>query len=136
VQGHGHRLFSCQAPQPHSSTTQTSVDFTVTVEAGTPLRSCRKLFWKPAGSGLAIDWPWAVRPMARGPARFGGLVARGLAGGALPSATRCARSTDRHRLYANRWGRRHGPAERVVSRNVAATILMRLFHRQLGVPRA
>jgi glycolate oxidase FAD binding subunit len=55
-------------------------DFTVTVQAGTPLvelqaELARQKQW------LALDWPWGSGPDGDASGSIGGLVARGLAGG-------------------------------------------------------
>jgi glycolate oxidase FAD binding subunit len=55
-------------------------DFTVTVQAGTPLVVLQQELalhrqW------LALDWPWGSRADGSGSGSIGGLVARGLAGG-------------------------------------------------------
>lgn len=60
-------------------------DFTITVEAGTPLLEVQRLL-EAHGQWLAVDAPWGTHPLAdpkgrRGGGSLGGLVARGLAGG-------------------------------------------------------
>jgi len=98
-------------------------NFNRDVEAVTPLRQLQETLWTPravAGDRLALG---SEGQMARGPARSAPVGPR-LAGGALPSLTRCARSTDRHRpgADANRWRSRHrGPAEKVVKMWPATT---------------
>ncbi|MEB3333783.1 MAG: FAD-binding oxidoreductase [Cyanobacteriota bacterium] len=60
-------------------------DFTVTVEAGTPLMELQREL-ATHGQWLAVDLPWGTHPLAdpagpRGGGSIGGLVARGMAGG-------------------------------------------------------
>ncbi|MFN9547468.1 MAG: FAD-binding oxidoreductase [Cyanobacteriota bacterium] len=60
-------------------------DFTITVEAGTPLAEVQRVL-ADHGQWLAVDPPWGSHPRAdpsgpRGGGSIGGLVARGLAGG-------------------------------------------------------
>lgn len=60
-------------------------DFTITVEAGTPLLDVQRVL-AAHGQWLAVDPPWGTHPQAdpngsRGGGSVGGLVARGLAGG-------------------------------------------------------
>ncbi len=60
-------------------------DFTITVEAGTPLAEVQRVL-AAHGQWLAVDPPWGSHPLAdpagpRGGGSIGGLVARGLAGG-------------------------------------------------------
>ena len=55
-------------------------DFTVTVEAGTPLRELQMALRRQQ-QWLAIDWPWGSGGDGSGAGSVGGLVARGLAGG-------------------------------------------------------
>jgi len=83
-------------------------DFNRDVEPGTALRQLRKRSGA-TGSGLAIDWPWGMRPMASGAGWSGGLVPRP-GRWALPSLPRCARSTDRIGAGIETMGSSHGPA--------------------------
>lgn len=55
-------------------------DFTVTVEAGMPLRDLQAAL---AGQGqwLALDWPWGSGAAGQDSGSIGGLVARGMAAG-------------------------------------------------------
>lgn len=55
-------------------------DFTVTVQAGTPLQALQAALAEQR-QWLALDWPWGTGPGGRGGGSVGGLVARGLAGG-------------------------------------------------------
>ncbi|WP_432785307.1 FAD-binding oxidoreductase [Cyanobium sp. BSA11S] len=55
-------------------------DFTVTVEAGTPLRELQEVL-RRENQWLTIDWPWGSDADGNGAGSVGGLVARGLAGG-------------------------------------------------------
>ncbi|MCP9819260.1 FAD-binding oxidoreductase [Synechococcus sp. Cruz-9H2] len=55
-------------------------DFTVTVEAGTPLRELQEAL-RRENQWLTIDWPWGSDADGNGAGTVGGLVARGLAGG-------------------------------------------------------
>jgi glycolate oxidase FAD binding subunit len=104
-------------------------DFTVTVEAGTPLRELqdalrRKHQW------LAIDWPWGSEADGAGAGSIGGLVARGLAGGL------CHRYLGvRDQLIGIGLMRADGVAARAggkVVKNVAGYDLMRLFTGSWG----
>ena len=55
-------------------------DFTVTVQAGMPLRDLQAALAE-AGQWLALDWPWGSGAAGQNSGSIGGLVARGLAGG-------------------------------------------------------
>ena len=55
-------------------------DFTITVEAGTPLQAVQEVLAEQR-QWLAVDWPWGGRTSGAGGGSIGGLVARGLAGG-------------------------------------------------------
>ena len=55
-------------------------DFTVTVQAGTPLQVLQAALAEQR-QWLAVDWPWGSRTNGAGSGSIGGLVARGLAGG-------------------------------------------------------
>mgnify|MGYP002654402294 CR=1 FL=1 len=55
-------------------------DFTITVEAGTPLQAVQEALARHR-QWLAVDWPWGGRASGAGSGSVGGLVARGLAGG-------------------------------------------------------
>ena len=55
-------------------------DFTVTVQAGTPLQAVQEALAEHR-QWLAVDWPWGSRANGTGSGSIGGLVARGLAGG-------------------------------------------------------
>ena len=55
-------------------------DFTVTVQAGTPLIVLQQELAHHR-QWLALDWPWGSGPGGEGSGSIGGLVARGLAGG-------------------------------------------------------
>jgi len=55
-------------------------DFTVTVQAGTPLQELQAALAQHR-QWLAVDWPWGSRSCGAGSGSVGGLVARGLAGG-------------------------------------------------------
>jgi len=55
-------------------------DFTVTVQAGTPLVVLQQELAHHR-QWLALDWPWGSGPDGRASGSVGGLVARGLAGG-------------------------------------------------------
>ncbi len=55
-------------------------DFTVTVQAGTPLQAVQEALAEHR-QWLAVDWPWGSRASGTGSGSVGGLVARGLAGG-------------------------------------------------------
>ncbi|MFM7549919.1 MAG: FAD-binding oxidoreductase [Cyanobacteriota bacterium] len=55
-------------------------DFTVTVQAGTPLQAVQEALAEHR-QWLAVDWPWGSRASGAGSGSIGGLVARGLAGG-------------------------------------------------------
>ncbi|SBO43955.1 FAD-binding oxidoreductase [Cyanobium sp. NIES-981] len=55
-------------------------DFTITVEAGTPLVAVQQAL-QPHGQWLPLDWPWGSGPAGEGSGSIGGLVARGQAGG-------------------------------------------------------
>ena len=56
-------------------------DFTVTVQAGTPLVELQQALAHHR-QWLALDWPWGSGPDGSASGSVGGLVARGLAGGA------------------------------------------------------
>ena len=55
-------------------------DFTVTVQAGMPLRDLQTALAEQ-GQWLALDWPWGSGAAGEDSGSIGGLVARGLAGG-------------------------------------------------------
>jgi len=55
-------------------------DFTVTVQAGMPLRDLQAALAE-AGQWLALDWPWGSGADGDGSGSIGGLVARGMAAG-------------------------------------------------------
>jgi len=55
-------------------------DFTVTVEAGMPLRDLQAALAEQ-GQWLALDWPWGSGADGQGSGSIGGLVARGMAAG-------------------------------------------------------
>ncbi len=55
-------------------------DFTVTVQAGMPLRDLQAALAE-AGQWLALDWPWGSDADGQGSGSIGGLVARGMAAG-------------------------------------------------------
>ena len=55
-------------------------DFTVTVQAGMPLRDLQAALAE-AGQWLALDWPWGSGAAGQNSGSIGGLVARGLAAG-------------------------------------------------------
>jgi glycolate oxidase FAD binding subunit len=55
-------------------------DFTVTVQAGTPLQAVQEALAEHR-QWLAVDWPWGSRASGAGSGSIGGLVTRGLAGG-------------------------------------------------------
>lgn len=55
-------------------------DFTVTVQAGMPLRDLQAALAE-AGQWLALDWPWGSGADGQGSGSIGGLVARGMAAG-------------------------------------------------------
>jgi glycolate oxidase FAD binding subunit len=57
-----------------------SGDFTVTVEAGLPLRELQEAL-RARNQWLAVDWPWGTGANGEGAGSVGGLVARGLGGG-------------------------------------------------------
>ncbi len=104
-------------------------DFTVTVEAGTPLRQLQETLWSH-GQWLAIDWPWGSEADGSGAGSVGGLVARGLAGGL------CHRYLGvRDQLIGIGLMRTDGVAARAggkVVKNVAGYDLMRLFTGSWG----
>ena len=55
-------------------------DFTVTVQAGMPLRDLQAALAE-AGQWLALDWPWGSGAAGQNSGSIGGLVARGMAAG-------------------------------------------------------
>jgi len=55
-------------------------DFTVTVQAGMPLRDLQAALAEQ-GQWLALDWPWGSGADGEGSGSIGGLVARGMAAG-------------------------------------------------------
>ena len=55
-------------------------DFTVTVQAGMPLRDLQAALAEQ-GQWLALDWPWGSGADGKGSGSIGGLVARGMAAG-------------------------------------------------------
>jgi len=55
-------------------------DFTVTVQAGMPLRDLQAALAEQ-GQWLALDWPWGSGADGQGSGSIGGLVARGMAAG-------------------------------------------------------
>ena len=55
-------------------------DFTVTVQAGMPLRDLQAALAEH-GQWLALDWPWGSGADGEGSGSIGGLVARGMAAG-------------------------------------------------------
>ena len=101
-------------------------DFTITVEAGTPLLDVQRVL---AGHGqwLAVDPPWGS---AGGGGSMGGLVARGLAGGYRQRSLGL-----RDQLIGIRLVRADGTAARAggrVVKNVAGYDLMRLLAGSWG----
>ena len=54
-----------------------SGDFTVTVEAGLPLRELQEAL-RARNQWLAVDWPWGTGANCENAGSVGGLVARGL----------------------------------------------------------
>jgi len=104
-------------------------DFTVTVEAGLPLRQLQDTL-RSQQQWLAIDWPWGSEADGAGSGSVGGLVARGLAGGL------CHRYLGvRDQLIGIGLIRTDGVAARAggkVVKNVAGYDLMRLFTGSWG----
>jgi glycolate oxidase FAD binding subunit len=104
-------------------------DFTVTVEAGMPLRELQETL-SSQHQWLAIDWPWGSQADGTGAGSVGGLVARGLAGGL------CHRYLSvRDQLIGIGLMRADGVAARAggkVVKNVAGYDLMRLFTGSWG----
>ena len=99
-------------------------DFTVTVQAGTPLQTLQEEL-RAAGQWLAIDWPWGSGPGGEHSGTVGGLVARGLAGG-----LRQRYLGVRDQLIGLSLLRADGTAAKAggkVVKNVAGYDLMRLF---------
>ncbi|MFM8660473.1 MAG: FAD-binding oxidoreductase [Cyanobium sp.] len=104
-------------------------DFTVTVQAGTPLVALQQELAHHR-QWLALDWPWGSRPDGRASGSVGGLVARGLAGG-----YRQRYLGIRDQLIGIRILRADGVAARAggkVVKNVAGYDLMRLFTASWG----
>ncbi len=104
-------------------------DFTVTVEAGLPLRELQEAL-RAENQWLAIDWPWGSGADGAGAGTVGGLVARGLAGG-----LRQRYLGVRDQLIGIALLRADGTAARAggrVVKNVAGYDLMRLFSGSWG----
>ncbi|CAK6686809.1 hypothetical protein BBFGKLBO_00087 [Synechococcus sp. CBW1107] len=104
-------------------------DFTVTVEAGTPLRELQEALHRE-NQWLTVDWPWGSDADGTGAGTVGGLVARGLAGG-----LRQRYLGVRDQLIGIGLLRADGVAARAggkVVKNVAGYDLMRLFTGSWG----
>ncbi len=104
-------------------------DFTVTVQAGTPLVELQQELAHHR-QWLALDWPWGSGPDGRGSGSVGGLVARGLAGGARQRYLGV-----RDQLIGISLVRADGTAARAggqVVKNVAGYDLMRLLTGSWG----
>ncbi len=106
-----------------------SGDFTVTVEAGTPLRELQENL-RAENQWLPLDWPWGSGADGAGAGTVGGLVARGMAGG-----LRHRYLGVRDQLVGIGLLRADGTAARAggkVVKNVAGYDLMRLFTGSWG----
>ncbi len=106
-----------------------SGDFTVTVEAGTPLQELQQRL-RAQNQWLTIDWPWGSGADGMNAGTVGGLVARGLAGG-----LRQRYLGVRDQLVGIGLLRADGVAARAggkVVKNVAGYDLMRLFTGSWG----
>ncbi len=106
-----------------------SGDFTVTVQAGLPLKQLQAEL-AAAGQWLAIDWPWGSGPIGEESGTVGGLIARGLAGG-----LRQRYLGVRDQLIGLELLRADGTRARAggkVVKNVAGYDLMRLFTGSWG----
>jgi glycolate oxidase FAD binding subunit len=104
-------------------------DFTVTVQAGTPLLVLQQELAHHR-QWLAVDWPWGSGPDGSASGSVGGLVARGLAGGA-----RLRYLGVRDQLIGIGLVRADGTAARAggqVVKNVAGYDLMRLLTGSWG----
>ena len=104
-------------------------DFTVTVQAGTPLVVLQQELAHHR-QWLALDWPWGSGPDGRASGSVGGLVARGLAGGARQRYLGV-----RDQLIGIGLMRADGTAARAggqVVKNVAGYDLMRLLAGSWG----
>ncbi|MCT0230989.1 FAD-binding oxidoreductase [Synechococcus sp. CS-1324] len=104
-------------------------DFTVTVQAGLPLRHLQETL-RSHQQWLAIDWPWGSEADGSGAGTVGGLVARGLAGGLSHRYLGV-----RDQLIGIGLMRTDGVAARAggkVVKNVAGYDLMRLFTGSWG----
>ena len=104
-------------------------DFTVTVQAGTPLVELQEELAHHR-QWLALDWPWGSGPGGKASGSLGGLVARGLAGG-----LRQRYLGVRDQLIGIGLLRADGTAARAggkVVKNVAGYDLMRLFTGSWG----
>jgi glycolate oxidase FAD binding subunit len=104
-------------------------DFTVTVQAGTPLVELQAELAHHR-QWLALDWPWGSGPAGQASGSLGGLVARGLAGG-----LRQRYLGVRDQLIGIELIRADGVRARAggkVVKNVAGYDLMRLFTGSWG----
>jgi len=104
-------------------------DFTVTVQAGTPLVELQEELAHHR-QWLALDWPWGSGPGGKASGSLGGLVARGLAGG-----LRQRYLGVRDQLIGIELIRADGVRARAggkVVKNVAGYDLMRLFTGSWG----
>jgi glycolate oxidase FAD binding subunit len=104
-------------------------DFTVTVQAGVPLRQLQQEL-AAQGQWLALDWPWGSGADGAGSGTVGGLVARGMAGG-----LRQRYLGVRDQLIGLALLRADGTAAKAggkVVKNVAGYDLMRLFTGSWG----
>jgi glycolate oxidase FAD binding subunit len=104
-------------------------DFTVTVQAGTPLMVLQQELAHHR-QWLALDWPWGSGPDGHASGSVGGLVARGLAGGARQRYLGV-----RDQLIGIGLVRADGTAARAggqVVKNVAGYDLMRLLTGSWG----
>ena len=104
-------------------------DFTVTVQAGTPLVALQQELAHHR-QWLALDWPWGSGPDGSASGSVGGLVARGLAGGARQRYLGV-----RDQLIGIGLMRADGTAARAggqVVKNVAGYDLMRLLTGSWG----
>ncbi len=104
-------------------------DFTVTVQAGTPLVALQQELAHHR-QWLALDWPWGSGPDGSASGSVGGLVARGLAGGARQRYLGV-----RDQLIGIGLMRADGTAARAggqVVKNVAGYDLMRLLAGSWG----
>jgi glycolate oxidase FAD binding subunit len=73
-----HRVVSCR--RLNRIREHNPGDFTITVEAGTPLVEVQETL-AHHGQWLPLDWPWGSDADGAGSGSIGGLLARGLAGG-------------------------------------------------------